>query len=155
NSGNKNLTLNGGGTLKLEATNTYLGTTIIGTGSDTPTLLVNGEITSTQNVTINSGATLGGSGKVDGTVGALGTNTGIISPGSSYGSTGTGILTTGAVSFASGSAFDVDLNGTTAGTGYDQLKSTGALSLGTTNTTLNLAIGPNFSATQGQTFTII
>ena len=72
-------------------------------------------------VSVSAGATLGG-----GTTGAAGTvsgtiaDSGIVSPGASFGSTGTAILNTGSVTFSSGSAFDVDLNGTTAGSGYDQ-----------------------------------
>ena len=81
-------------------------------------------------------------------------DSGVISPGQSYGSTGTGVLNTGSTNFNSGSAFDVDLNGTTAGSGYDQLNANGSVML-TGSPVLNLSIGPNFSASAGSMFIII
>ena len=104
-------------------------------------------------VTVASGATLGGSGTLSGVL----SDSGIVSPGPSFGSTGTGILSTGAATFGSGSSFNVDLNGTTAGSGYDQLNVTGAASLGSGGNAaaLDLHLGPNFSASSGATFTIL
>ena len=37
------------------------------------------------------------------------------------GGTGTGVLSTGPVTFAAGTAFNVQINGAAAGGGYDQL----------------------------------
>jgi hypothetical protein len=90
---------------------------------------------------VDAGGTLGGGvGILPGTVGAL-TVSGTLSPGASFGSTGTGILfDSGNVRFASGSALDVDLNGTTAGTNYDQLAVHGNLDL-SNSPTLNLSLG--------------
>ena len=72
----------------------------------------------------NSGTTLGGSGTIGGSVNVASSGANL-----SPGSTGTGstaILHTGALTLATGSNFRVDINGTTAGSGYDQLSVTGA-----------------------------
>src|SRR5262249_35842453 len=107
------LTKIGNGTLSFAADNTYLGATTATGG----TLLVNGSQPSSP-ITVTSGATLGGIG----TVGAIRATGGIVSPGI----TGPGILTaTGNVSFDGASTFQVQLNGTVAGSGFDQLKVTG------------------------------
>ncbi len=146
------LTENGTGTETLSGADTYTGTTTIGTG----TLLVDGSLAAGSAVSVSSGATLGGgttttSGTVSGTV----SDSGTIAPGPTSGSSGTGILDTGNITFNSGSSFDVDLNGTAAGSGYDHLDVTGSASLGSGASTLNLSIGPDFSATVGTTFVII
>ena len=57
----------------------------------------------------------------------------------------------GNASFASGSTFSVELNGTTVGTQYDQLDVTGTVNLG--GSTLSVATG--FTAAPGDRFTII
>ena len=57
------------------------------------------------------------------------------------------------VTFDSASTFRDQLNGTTVGSGYDQLKVGGAVTLG--GSALNLSIGGSFSASNGATFTII
>lgn len=75
------------------------------------------------NVVVQSGATLGGSGTVTGTVQV--NSSGTVAPGAS-----TGILSTGDVTFASGSNFNVEVNGNVAGTSYDQLNVTGTVDLG-------------------------
>jgi autotransporter-associated beta strand protein len=146
------LTKTGTGTETLSGVNTYAGATTVTAG----TLLVNGSLASGSAVSVSSGATLGGgTTTTSGTVGGTVSDSGTISPGQSYGSAGTGILDTGNMTFNSGSSFDVDLNGTTAGSGYDQLNVTGSASLGTGASTLNLSIGPDFSASVGATFVII
>jgi fibronectin-binding autotransporter adhesin len=133
------LTKTNTGTLTLSGTNTYTGTTTVSAG----TLLVNGSQSSSP-ISVNGG-TLGGSG----TVGAI-TSTasgGTIDPG-----TTTGILSGGTINWSSGSpTFVVQLNGTTAGTGYDQLGTSGTINL--TGATLSGAVG--FTPTNGSTFTII
>src|SRR5262249_29246147 len=50
-----------------------------------------------------------------------------------------GVLTVGSVTFSPGSTFAVALNGTTAGTAYGQLVSTGTVNLN--NAALNVSIG--------------
>jgi CSLREA domain-containing protein len=82
-------------------------------------------------VQVLSGATIGGTGAVT-TGGATNVQSGgTVSPGTSP-----GILNTGNVTFNSGSTYAVEINGPTAGTGHDQLKATGTVSLG--GATLNL-----------------
>ena len=101
-----NLVKEGTGTLTLSGANTFVGATTISAG----TLLVNGFLPTS--VMVSSGATLGGSG----IVGAV-TAPGTVSPGNP----GTAILQNGAATFNAGSSFVVALNGTTPGSGYDQL----------------------------------
>jgi autotransporter-associated beta strand protein len=132
------LTKIGMGTLTLSGSAGYTGATTVSGG----TLLVNGNL-AVSAVTVNAGATLGGTG----TTGAL-TTSGIVSPGVG----GPGILTTGNATFNAGSAFSVNLNGTTAGSGYDQLNVSGTVSL-TGSPTLTLNLG--FTPTTGHSFTII
>ena len=100
------------------------GTTLNGTA----TLTVNGSITG--NLTVNAGATVKGSG----TTGALTLAGGILAPGNSP-----GILNTGALSLGGGT-LALELNGATAGTGYDQINVTGTVSL-SANTAFTLTLG--------------
>jgi autotransporter-associated beta strand protein len=129
----------GTGTLTLGGSNSYSGITTINSG----TLLVTGSIASNYRVDVQSTGTLGGSGTVSGVQVATG---GTVAPGNSP-----GILNTGNITFASGSLYSVELNGTTAGCGYDQLNVTGTVSLG--NSTLNVSLG--FVPTIGDVFRII
>ena len=133
------LTKQGSGTLTLSATNTYTGATTVSNGK----LLVNGSLAAASAVTVGNGGTLGGSGTV-GTVTAQ--SGGSVSPGSSP-----GILNVGDTTFSSGSSFVVEINGTTAGTGYDQLNVTGTIDLGGAT----LSLSGSFTPSAGQTYTII
>ena len=91
-----------------------------------------------------SGQTLEGKGTVTGkTTADTGSH---VSPGESP-----GILHTGDVTFNSGSNFDVESNGPTVGTDYDQLNVTGLVTL--TDATLNLS--GSYVPLTGETFTII
>ncbi len=94
-------------------------------------------------VTVAGGGTLGGTG----TTGIITVQSGgHVAPGMSP-----GILNSGDVSFSSGSKFDVELNGTTVGTQYDQLNVTGTVTLD--NAKLNTSLG--FAPVTGDKFTII
>jgi fibronectin-binding autotransporter adhesin len=118
------LTKNGAGKWALSGNNTYTGATNIIAG----TLLINGISTSTGQVTVASGATLGGTGSTDGSVSLQ--SRGTLSPGASIES-----LKTGAVTMASGSAFAYEVSNNTA-TGADLLAVNGKLTL--SNVTLSL-----------------
>lgn len=112
----------GSGVLTLSGNNSYSGTTIVSAG----TLKVantTGSATGSGTVTVNSGAKLAGSGFIAGqvTIGSGGT----LAPGNSP-----GILTVNnQVTFQLGSTFNAEVNGLTAGSGYDQLATTGPVAL--------------------------
>jgi autotransporter-associated beta strand protein len=136
-------TKNGLGTLTLNSlANTVAGVVTVNAGS----LIVNGNLGSSNAnaLTINSGATLGGSG----TIYRNTTVNGTLSPGNSP-----GILTVwGTLTFGASAAFNVDINGPVAGTGYDQVVqiTQNASPLATTvlgsGTTLNVSLGYGPSA---------
>jgi autotransporter-associated beta strand protein len=136
-SGSGGLTIVGNGSFTLSGTNDYTGPTLIMTG----TLLVDGSQPSS-NVTVNGGAVLGGSGSV-----GMITAAGSISPGGP----GTGFLKCSNAAFNSGSSLTVKLNATIAGTGYNQLKVNGTVSLN--GATLTGTTG--FMSSSGDTFMII
>jgi autotransporter-associated beta strand protein len=115
--------LGGVGTYVLNGNNTYVGQTLAASG----TLLVNGSQPQSP-VTVNSGATFGGSG----TVGNI-TASGVVSPGN-----GPGILTSSNVVFNASGSFNVELKGPVAGVDYDQLNVRGTNNLG--NATLSLSV---------------
>jgi fibronectin-binding autotransporter adhesin len=119
-SGGGSLKKLGAGTLTLAGNNSYLGSTTVSAG----TLKVNntiGSATGSGTVTVDSGATLAGSGVINGSVTIAGT----LAPGNS-----TGILTVNnQVTFQSGSTFSAEVFGLAAGSGYDQLTTTGPVSL--------------------------
>ncbi len=107
----------GGGTVSLTNANTYTGATNVAAGK----LLVNnttGSGTGTGTVSVSSGATLGGSGTISGAVNV----TGVLAPGASIESLGSGTL-----SFNSGSSFQYEIN--TSTTGADLQFVTGNLNL--------------------------
>ena len=111
------LTKNGIGTWTLSGSNVYSGATIVSGG----TLLVNntlGSGTGSGNVIVNNAlTTLGGTGTIDGgVIVAAGAN---LAPGN--GGQTTAIFTVGALTLLPASNFRIDINGTTAGIGYDQL----------------------------------
>jgi fibronectin-binding autotransporter adhesin len=123
--GGATLTKTGSGTLTLTGTNAYSGPTTVSAGK----LIVNGNITSSSLTTVESGATLGGSGSV----GALTINSGaFIAPGNSP-----GILNTG--NYNQAGTLVAEITGLNAGTQYDQINVagivtlSGALSLDITN----------------------
>ena len=118
------LTKTGSGTLTLNGANTYTGATTVNGGSlfiDNANGLASGSA-----VTVGASGTLGGSGKAAGTVAISGT----MSPGAS-GSSSVGNFTTGAQTWSAGSTYNVDISALTgtAGTDWDLVTSTGAITL--------------------------
>ena len=132
----------GTGTLTLSNTDTYFGSTTVNSGK----LVVNGQLLDTA-VTVNGGGTLGGDGKVPATTVQSG---GVLSPGDSPGT-----LTAGSLSLATGSTFNEQLGGTTAGTRYDQTVIPAGGTVALDGSTLNISFLGSFRPTVGQHFTII
>jgi autotransporter-associated beta strand protein len=95
-----------------------------------------------------SGGRLGGATTLGGTL-ALG-GTGTLAPGTA---TAPGILNVGGAATFTGGTFGVRLNGTTAGTQYDQLAVTGAVTLGAGATALATSLG--YQPAAGDTLTIL
>jgi fibronectin-binding autotransporter adhesin len=146
------LTKDGVGTWTLSASNTYSGTTAVNGG----TLLVNntlGSGTGSGDVFVNNTlTTLGGTGTIGGAVTVTaGAN---LAPGN--GGHTTAIFTVGALTLLPASNFRIDINGTTAGTGYDQLRVSGLGGPGGAVITLsNLLVHVGTTLSVGQTFTIM
>ena len=108
--------------------------------------MVNGSLLDTA-VTVNGGGTLGGDGTVPATTVQSG---GVLSPGDSPGT-----LTAGSLSLATGSTFNEELGGTTAGTQYDQTVIPAGGTVALDSATLNISFLGGFLPTVGQQFTII
>ena len=137
------LTKDGPGTLTLAGTLVTGGDQTVNGG----TLLENGS-SNNHTWTVNNSGTLGGTGTVGGPV--VVNAGGNLAPGN--GGNTTAILQTGTLTLASTSNFRVDINGTTAGSGYDQIQmNTGA----TTITGSNLVVTVGTTLSVGQTFTIL
>ncbi len=101
------------------------------------------------NTVVASGATLGGTGSVIGSVTVQ--SGGTVAPGLGV---SPGRLNSGSVTFVSGSIFSAEFSGkTTAGTDYDQLNVTGTVDLG--GATLSLSALNGFVPAIGDKFTII
>ena len=132
-SGSNSLVKTGSGTTTLNATNTYNGTTTVSSGM----LLVNGDNSAASGaVTVASGASLGGSGIIGGATTIQ--SGGFLAPGNSP-----GILTfEGVLTLATGSFTNMEIAGSTRGTGYDGIDVGGALTYGGALTlTSNTLIG--------------
>lgn len=129
----------GGGLLELTGSSDIANGTRVNLGR----LLVNGTLNGSVNVA--AAAILGGAGTINGPLSVDGT----LAPGASPGD----LTVNGTVALNAGSVLAIELNGSTAGTGHDQLtiSSTGAVSI--TGGTLTLAL--NFVPTFGQQFTVI
>jgi hypothetical protein len=111
-------------------------------------LAINGALTGTAFTLVGSNATLTGGGSAGSVLALFGSS---IAPGAPAGK-----LTTGNLALFSGANFNVDLNGATAGTLYDQVDVTGAVNLktdGGAGATLNVALG--FSPAAGATATTL
>ncbi len=130
--GTAGINKNGPGILEISGNNIYTGTTTVNAGTLCVTNTV-GSGTGTGQVNVNSGAILGGTGNIAGLINI--NPGGILAPGCSPGILSTG----GGITFAGGGIFDVELQGLTAGTQYDQvLVTAGAVTLGAGVATLNL-----------------
>jgi autotransporter-associated beta strand protein len=135
------LTKTGTGTLILAGANTYAGNTVVSAG----TLLVAnsaGSGTGFGSVTVNNGASFGGTGTVGGPVSVSSGGTLVVGTGATPGT----LTHHGATTLTSGAIFSGVLAGNTAGSGYSQLvvQSGGSLALGsaTLNLTLNYTPAP-------------
>ncbi|TPM87911.1 autotransporter-associated beta strand repeat-containing protein, partial [Mesorhizobium sp. B2-1-5] len=111
-SGTGTMVKSGTGTLFLSGNNTYTGATIVDAG----TLVANGSILFSS-LTVNAGATLGGTGSVGSATLAGGT----LSPGNSIGT----INIIGNLAFGAGSVYAVEVSGSTA----DRANATGSADL--------------------------
>jgi autotransporter-associated beta strand protein len=132
------VSLAGASTIAIDAGQLTIGGIISGKGSLTEagagSLIVSALNTYTGGTTVNGG-TLGGGGMI----GALLVNSGAtLAPSSPT----TKIFKTGNVAFSAGSTFAVTLNGTAAGTGYDQLSVTGTVNLAGATLDVNLGFTP-------------
>jgi fibronectin-binding autotransporter adhesin len=127
----------GAGTWTLAGANAYTGTTTVTAGT---LLVAAGGTLGTGVATVSGTGTLGGTGSIAGPLQVTG---GTVAPGGSpSGAASPGVLTLAAgLSFAGGT-LSVDVKGTTAGTGYDQLLVTGGdVSLGAGVAALKVAAG--------------
>nr|WP_268870288.1 Ig-like domain-containing protein [Pseudomonas sp. P818] len=139
-SGTGSLTKTGASNLTLSGSNTNSGATTVAAG----TLVVDGSTNSA--TTVASGATLAGSGTLGGDVTVQ--SGGTLSPG------GTGVATltvNGNLTLASGSTLALDINGTTAGTGYDRVVVNGTVDV----SGATLAVTHGYAAGSGDSYTVI
>jgi autotransporter-associated beta strand protein len=139
-SGNGTLTKSGIGTLTLSGSNTNAGTTTVSAG----TLVVDGSTSSA--TTVASGATLAGRGSLGGSVTVQ--NGGTLSPGGA----GVGTLTVnGNLTLNSGSTLALNINGVTAGTGYDRVVVNGTVDI----SAATLAVSHGYAPASGDSYTLI
>ncbi|MBG6079082.1 autotransporter-associated beta strand protein [Rubrivivax gelatinosus] len=139
-SGTGNLTKTGSSSLTLSGSNTNSGATTVSAGS----LVVNGSTSSA--TTVASGATLAGGGTLGGDVTVQ--SGGTLSPGSA----GAGTLTVnGNLTLASGSTLALDINGSTAGSGYDRVVVNGNVDV----SGATLAVTHGYAAASGDSYTVI
>ena len=154
------VTVSAGATLDLNGTSETIGslsgsgTLNIGSGTltltDSASTTFSGSISGSGTIagggtyTVASGATLSGNSTFSTAVTVQSGAT--IAPGNSPGTISTGNLT-----LASGSTATMEVDGTTAGTGYDQINVTGTVSI--SNATLNVVVG--YTPTAGDSYVLI
>jgi autotransporter-associated beta strand protein len=154
------VTVSAGATLDLNGTNETIGslsgsgTLNIGSGTltltDSASTTFSGTISGSGTIagggtyTVASGATLSGTSTFSTAVTVQ--NGATISPGNSP-----GIISTGNLTLASGSTATMEIDGTAAGTGYDQINVSGTVTIN--NATLNVVLG--YTPANGDTYTLI
>ncbi len=132
----------GSGTTVLTFNNPYTGPTVVSNGA----LRINGAHTGGGLITV-AGGRLEGNGSVAGAINVL--SGGTLAPGASPGQ----FTANANVTLQSGAIFEVELNGTTPGTLYDQLLMGSGTTLTLSNPTLSVILG--FSPNLGDTFQIV
>jgi fibronectin-binding autotransporter adhesin len=140
------LTKLGANTLTLTAANTYTGTTTVSVG----TLLVNnttGNGTGTGNLSVSSGAILGGSGTIAGAVSVAGT----LAPGNSPAN----LTVNNSVTILDGGTLSMEIAGAVFASGYDRLTMTGAGSVFSLAGTNNLALSLTYSPANNALFFLV
>lgn len=143
-SGTGTLTKQGAGTVTLSGTSGMSGNTTISAGA----LLVSGSLGSSA-VTVSSGATLAGAG----TVGAITSLAGTISPGNSAGAAGT--LTVSGAAALGGGTYTCDIKSTTS-TDCDKIAASGAVAAASALTiNLGTSAPSGFSECNAYTWTIM
>jgi autotransporter-associated beta strand protein len=105
-SGTGSLTVGGVGILQLTGTNTYSGPTTINSAG---TLQIDGALNPASIITVNPGGTLAGSGTV-----SIVQLSGAVTPGNTIGTQTIGTLTTSAITFNSGSTYNVQISDTSS-----------------------------------------
>jgi autotransporter-associated beta strand protein len=143
-SGTGTLTKQGSGTATLSGVNTFSGNTTVSAG----TLLVSGSANSSA-VTVSSGATLAGAGSV----GAISSLAGTISPGNSAGARAT--LSCGALTLADGGGYTFDISNVSgsAGTEWDLVSGSGVLTVNAAGTFTIFATGNPTGFDSGASYT--
>jgi fibronectin-binding autotransporter adhesin len=119
-SGGFGLTLEGGGTVRMDDSNTYTGPTAINEVGTTLLLGSTGSTSTSSAVTVANGATLGGTGTAAGAV----TINGTLAPGLSVGT-----LNTGSLTLAATSTFDIELGRSGITPVSDRANVTGTVSI--------------------------
>lgn len=139
-SGSGALTKNGTGRMLVSADCTHVGTHRVNAGE----LAVSGSLAAASSVSIQSAAKLAGTGTVAGAVTVEGT----LSPGID----GIAAITLGSLQLGTASTTEIALNGTTPGSGHDQVLVNGAATLAGT---LKVTLAPGFTPTAGDAFTVV
>ena len=140
--GQNGLTKLGPGTVALDATETFTGVTTVAAGL----LQVGGDLSSSGAVEVAAGGAVGGSGTLGKVVVAGGTLAGASVP---------DVLTTDGLALGVDTAMSVRIDGDTPGgaSGYDQVVSSGAVSLA--GATLSVTLGNGYVPSPGALFAII
>ncbi|QDU03465.1 Extracellular serine protease precursor [Gimesia chilikensis] len=138
-SGDGSLTIAGAGEVILSGSSSFTGATNVQDG----VLKVDGTLATSEAI-VATGATLGGSGSITAPV-TINADA-ALAPGSSP-----GVLSTGDLTLDADADLNVEINGTNAGSEYDQIQVTGEVDL--TGATLN--ISSSFTAAAGDQFLLI